>query len=291
MKKALILAMALVMLAGFTAYAQQTVPPLISYQGMLTDASGSPMTGTKKLTFNIYDAAAGGNLIWGPQVFDGVPLIGGRFSVILGTTVDTAGRSITGAFSSVPRYLGITVDTNPEIAPRQQILSTPFAVKALHGVPAGTVLPYGGISVPEGFLECNGNTVSRTTYANLFAAVGTSWGKGDGSTTFHLPDLRGRFLRGVDGNSGRDTDSALRTESNSGGNKGNNVGSVQGDDFKSHNHSVTYNQDILTRSSTDRTLVQGNGSAKWGKDAIKISDSGGKETRPKNAYVKYIIKY
>ncbi len=129
MKKALILAMALVMLAGFTAYAQTTsVPPSISYQGMLTDAGGSPMTGTKKLTFNIYDAAAGGNLIWGSQVFDGVPLIGGRFNVIL--EKDTAGRLITSAFGAKERYIGIKVDSNAEISPRQQILTTPFAVQA-----------------------------------------------------------------------------------------------------------------------------------------------------------------
>ncbi len=131
MKKALILAMAMVMLAGFTAYTQTTsVPPLISYQGMLTDADGKPMTGTKKLTFNIYDSATGTTVVWVPQVFDSVPLIGGRFSVILGTTTDTAGRSITGAFSSGTRYLGITVDTSAEIAPRQQILSTPFAMQS-----------------------------------------------------------------------------------------------------------------------------------------------------------------
>ncbi len=90
--------MAMVMLAGFTAYAQQSVPPLISYQGMLTDANGVPMIGTKKLTFNIYGSATGTDVVWGPQVFDGVPLIGGRFSVILGST-DTAGRLITNAFA------------------------------------------------------------------------------------------------------------------------------------------------------------------------------------------------
>ena len=131
MKKALILAMALVMLAGFAAYAQQTVPPLISYQGMLTDANGNPMTGTKKLTFNIYGSATGTDVVWGPQVFDGVPLIGGRFNVILGST-DTAGHLITNAFSAKDRYLGIKVDSNAEIAPRQQILTTPFAVQAEH---------------------------------------------------------------------------------------------------------------------------------------------------------------
>ncbi len=135
-KVVLALTAVIIMAAAITAQAQDTsVPPLISYQGMLTDANSNPMAGTKKLTFNIYDTAAGGNVIWVPQVFDGVPLIGGRFSVILGTT-DTAGRLISNAFSAKNRYLGIKVDSNTEIAPRQQILSTPFAIQAEHAAKA-----------------------------------------------------------------------------------------------------------------------------------------------------------
>ena len=63
-------------------------------------------------------------------------------------------------------------------------------------VPAGTVLPFAGTSTPAGFLLCNGATVSRTQYAALFTAIGTSYGAGDGSTTFKIPDFRGKFLRG-----------------------------------------------------------------------------------------------
>ncbi|MCP4105262.1 MAG: hypothetical protein GY749_06960, partial [Desulfobacteraceae bacterium] len=105
MKKLILSAIVLVILTGFTAYAQQesSVPPLINYQGMLADANGNPMTGTKKLTFNIYDAAVGGNVVWGPQIFDSVPLINGRFNVILGTT-DNNGKLITDAFGAKDRY-------------------------------------------------------------------------------------------------------------------------------------------------------------------------------------------
>ncbi len=132
MKKTMILAIILAM-AVSVVYAQ-SVPPLINYQGMLTGTDGNPLTGTKKLVFNIYDAVSGGNLIWGPQTFDSVPLIEGRFNVILGTT-DTPGRSIANAFDAANRYLGITVD-GAEIAPRQQILSAPFAVQAEHATKA-----------------------------------------------------------------------------------------------------------------------------------------------------------
>lgn len=64
-------------------------------------------------------------------------------------------------------------------------------------VPTGVVLPFGGSTVPEGFLLCNGAAISRTTYAKLFAAIGTLYGAGDGATTFNLPDMRDRFAEGA----------------------------------------------------------------------------------------------
>ena len=93
--------------------------------------------------------------------------------------------------------------------------------------PAGMVMAFAGSTPPPGWLPCDGSLLSRTTYAVLFAVIGTGWGSGDGSTTFHLPDLRGRFLRGVDGAAGRDPNSGTRTAANAGGNTGNAVGSVQ----------------------------------------------------------------
>jgi len=63
-------------------------------------------------------------------------------------------------------------------------------------VPTGAILPYGGATAPSNFLLCNGSAVSRTTYANLFAIISTSYGVGDGSTTFNLPNLQGRFPLG-----------------------------------------------------------------------------------------------
>lgn len=69
-------------------------------------------------------------------------------------------------------------------------------------VPTGAIIPFAGSSIPAGYLLCNGATVSRTTYANLFKVIGTTWGAGDGSTTFKLPDARGRFPEGANGNLG-----------------------------------------------------------------------------------------
>lgn len=64
-------------------------------------------------------------------------------------------------------------------------------------IPAGTILPYAGKTVPSGFLAANGANVSRTTYARLYGAIGTTWGSGDGATTFKLPDFRNRTIWGA----------------------------------------------------------------------------------------------
>lgn len=72
------------------------------------------------------------------------------------------------------------------------------------GVPVGTILDYGGASIPSKYLLCAGQAVSRATYADLFTAIGTTWGVGDGSTTFNLPDLRGRVTAGKDDMNGSD---------------------------------------------------------------------------------------
>jgi phage-related tail fiber protein len=76
-------------------------------------------------------------------------------------------------------------------------------------LPAGTVIHVAKSSAPTGFLKANGAAVSRTTYAALFAAVGTTFGAGDGSTTFVLPDLRGEFIRGLDDGRGVDSGRTL----------------------------------------------------------------------------------
>ena len=65
-------------------------------------------------------------------------------------------------------------------------------------IPAGLIAPYAGTSAPTGYLLCYGQTVNRSQYADLFAAIGTTYGAGDGSTTFVLPDLRGRVIAGQD---------------------------------------------------------------------------------------------
>ena len=105
--------------------------------------------------------------------------------------------------------------------------------------PSGSVIAFAGTSAPDGWLLCDGSLVSRAIYSSLFFNIGIAHGSGDGSTTFHLPDYRGRFLRGVANTSALDPDRASRTAANAGGNTGDNVGSVQGQAFQTHNHTQT----------------------------------------------------
>ena len=85
----------------------------------------------------------------------------------------------------------------------KDVLMTPFLTKLMvqafnpPAVPPGTIIHYAGRTVPSGWLICNGANVSRTDYAALFAAIGTIYGAGDGSTTFGLPNMGGRFLEGT----------------------------------------------------------------------------------------------
>ncbi|MFY0673546.1 MAG: tail fiber protein [Bacteroidia bacterium] len=162
-------------------------------------------------------------------------------------------------------------------------------------VPAGTVIAYAGSTTPTGWLECNGDDISRTTYADLFSAIGIAWGYGDQISTFNIPDLRGMFLRGHDNSRGEDPNSGTRTASKTGGNTGDNVGSYQADAFKSHRHfdaSPSSAGDARWRSYgySGSVGVYTTGSTGSGVTPY-TSSTGGNETRPENVYVKYIIKY
>ena len=92
-------------------------------------------------------------------------------------------------------------------------------------VPTGSVHVMATTTAPSGYLKCNGAAVSRTTYADLFAIIGTTWGEGDGSSTFNVPDLRGEFVRGWDDSKGTDS--------------GRSFASSQGDNNKQHNHTAS----------------------------------------------------
>lgn len=139
-------------------------------------------------------------------------------------------------------------------------------------VPAGAVQAFAMNSAPTGWLAADGTAVSRSTYAALFSAIGTTHGVGDGSTTFNLPDLRGIFVRG----SGSQTISGTIYSGTFAG--------KQQDELKSHAHNILYFQST------------GGGQAAASAQAINsatgvTSSTGGTETRPANIALLYCIKF
>jgi len=135
----------------------------------------------------------------------------------------------------------------------------------------GVILAYGGNTVPDGWKECNGQALSRTTYSKLFSVIGTTYGAGDGKTTFNVPDLRGEFIRGWDHGRGVDSGRAF--------------GSWQADELKSHTHNYVGVQWHDRIQASSKEMERG------GTDLTKTTTAtGGPETRPRNIAMMYIIK-
>lgn len=117
------------------------------------------------------------------------------------------------------------------------------ATGAIAALPAGVMIDYAGTVAPAGWVMCDGAAVSRTVYASLFSAIGTAYGSGDGSTTFNLPDFRGRFVRYNDnmntvaGAAGRDT--------------GRVHGSTQADAIQGHKHTVSESAHSHARAASN----------------------------------------
>lgn len=173
------------------------------------------------------------------------------------------------------------------------------ALEELLGGLVGQVASFAMNTPPDGWLECNGSDVSRETYSSLFNAIGTTFGVGDGSTTFGLPDLRGEFVRGWD--NGRGVDS------------GRTFGSAQAQAFLSHSHNSgnlsTSNTGAHSHTYTGPNNTNGGdtaGNGVWrgtvtastsntGAHSHNVSGSvgatGGGETRPRNIALMYCIKY
>lgn len=114
--------------------------------------------------------------------------------------------------------------------------------------PAGTMIDFAGGTVPFGYLQCNGDVVSRVTFARLFEAIGTVYGAGDGSTTFKLPDIRGRVAVG----SGQGSSLTNRTTGQTGGAETHALSEAELASHthiqNSHNHSQNAHSHVLHRT-------------------------------------------
>lgn len=126
--------------------------------------------------------------------------ITGQLSVVSGDVSSVAG-DIAAVASDVNSLTGEVTDVKNQATATQQDLIDLLASISNLVVPVGAYSYFAKDSAPEGWLLCDGSAVSRTTYANLFAYLGESFGVGDGSTTFNLPDSRTRVLAGLDASS------------------------------------------------------------------------------------------
>jgi microcystin-dependent protein len=117
----------------------------------------------------------------------------------------------------------------PTTSPTEVPTLQPTSLPANQIVPAGVVVWFTSSSPPQGYLICDGRSVSRTTYPALFAVIGTSFGT-PSTTTFNLPDLRGEFIRGIDGGRGVDI--------------GRGFGTLQSDAFQTHIHSTSFTSSL-----------------------------------------------
>lgn len=185
-------------------------------------ADGSSAVNTTPTSLSGFARLAGTQIFTGDNTFIGPVSVSA--SAAFTRPVDIrAALSVTGAatFTSavtVAAPLSVTgaavftstVDISKALTVAATVASTTGGVKFPDGtlqttaaaaatvVPAGSVFDYAGSTAPSGFLLCFGQAVSRSTYSDLFTAIGTTFGSGDGSTTFNLPDLRGRVAAGKD---------------------------------------------------------------------------------------------
>ena len=251
--------------------------------------SGDTDTGLYKVAANDLGITAGGSLIAhlnssGLEIEDGKQL---RLRDSGGSNiVSLAAPALT---SDVALTLPTSDGNNGDFL--QSNGSGVLSWAAVAGVPSGSVFTHASTTLPAGYLECNGASVSRTTYASLFTAIGTTWGSADGST-FNVPDLRGEFVRGFD--NGRGVDS------------GRSFASSQAENFKSHDHDVTdpghsHSGDVEAARHTGGTMGRGdtyglvnNSTRTLSIDSadtdLTVDSEGGSETRPRNISMMYIIK-
>ena len=178
-------------------------------------------------------------------------------------------------------------------------------------VPTGSVHLMATTTVPSEYLKCNGAAVSRSTFSALFAIIGTTWGAGDGSSTFNVPDLRGEFVRGWD--DGKGTDSSRNFASFQHSNNGAHSHTTNATTTISpanHNHAFpgddqfafadgvggwtnrttgSFNYDAKSQSGNGRVYLTSDASLS-ANTTVTVNPDGGNEARPRNIAMMYVIK-
>ncbi|MBU1076587.1 MAG: phage tail protein [Spirochaetes bacterium] len=286
----------------FASHLHAKVPALINYQGRLKEGTALA-NGNKNIRFRIFDNLTGGSLIWESQI-QVVTATNGIFNTYIGQSDNV------GVFSNIKwdqydtTYLELLVEEN-SMVPRVQLVSTPYSLMARKVadnavttnmikkgwglVPAGSIMMWPGSSPPQGWLECDGSAMAKSTYPELYSALkdgGATCIYGDSGGNFSLPDFRGFFVRGWDHGAGMDPDAASRTNRGD-TTTGDNVGTKQADQFISHRHPVNYiaTSQVTVGAGIREVMYDGVSGTTFSQY------EGGNETRPKNINMMFIIKY
>lgn len=195
------------------------------------------------------------------------------------------------------RNVDVAADAAISITKLDSAVASVTYANSVAGLAAGTVQMYAGTSAPSGWLLCQGQAVSRTTYSALFTAIGTTWGTGDGSNTFNLPDLRGRSPIGA----GTGTGLSARTLGTAGGEEthklvtseipvhnhadsghSHGVGTLATANESAHTHTTTNAANFIVSSSSGlaagSTAAAGSGAATWGQTSATAAGSAHNHT-------------
>jgi microcystin-dependent protein len=161
---------------------------------------------------------------------------------------------------------------------------------ASSGIPAGILAPFAGSTAPDGWLLCDGSAVSRTTYSSLFAVIATTYGAGDGSITFSLPDLRGRMALGLDnmGGTSRDIVTAA-TADTLGAETGEEMHQLTEDEMPSHSHTISGNRNAV--GHPHRVTMMGAANTTDSESTESAGSDQSHNNMPPYMALNYLIKY
>lgn len=247
-----------------------------NYSWNLPVVGGSEGTWGTQLNANwtALDTLLGGTNATEFAILDGATVTTDELNILDGVTATTAEINIldgvTATTTEINYLSGVTSDLQAQI-------------NSLSSIPSGAIQAFARNTAPSGWLVADGSAVSRTTYADLFAAIGTTFGAGDASTTFNLPDLRGEFIRGWDDGRGVDGGRAF--------------GSSQDQSTEDLYAQITmFNPTVMHRIDTPEWTITHNDSDPGGtgsgtrETGTKVDSLGTGETRPRNIALLYCIK-
>ncbi len=221
------------------------------------------------------------------NALDGITASTAELNTLGGLTASTAELNVLDGVTATTTEINYIDGVTSSVQAQIDAVAAAVAAASSAATPAGTVIQVAQNSAPTGYLKANGAAVSRTTYADLFAAIGTTFGAGNGSTTFELPDLRGEFVRGWDDSRGVDS--------------GRSFGSSQTDAFQGHYHKLTSEDGTQLDIGNNVNMGSGGsgrdvnaGTVDAVREALTDGTNGtprtAAETRPRNIALLYCIK-